>query len=170
MGKRKAKEINPKQEVATVDPIRAVAERVTVQPVGLVDQGLSVSEIQGLPEEFKKGETLSGFPPSPSWEKPGETIFGDFIIMRPDVGPNNSRLYELAAFQGAEKDPLTVAVWGSAALDRLFDSAYPPIQTGDKLAIIFLGEKETKRGLNPVKLFALKVVRPSGKKTSLHAS
>ena len=90
--------------------------------------------------------------------------------MRKDVGPNASRLYEVAAFQGHDKDPLHVAVWGSAALDRLFDSAYPPILSGDKVAIVYLGEKETKRGLNPVKLFGLKVVRPKGRATSLHSA
>lgn len=169
MAKRKVKEINPSVP-ASVEPTRAMAERVTVQPVGLVDQGLSVSEIQGLPEEFKKGETLSGFPPSPDWKQPGEALFGDFIHMRDGVGPNASRLYEIAAYQGEGKVPLSVAVWGSAALDRLFDSAYPPIQIGDRVAIIFLGEKETKRALNPVKLFALKIIRASGKKTTLHAS
>lgn len=168
MPQKKLKHVNP-QALAERVP-QAVAERVTIGPVALVDQGMLLTEIEGLPEEYKKGETLSGFPPSPEWKNSGDAIFGHFVIMRPDIGPNNSRLYEIAAFQGKDKDPLTVAVWGSAALDRLFDSAFPPIVSGDRLAIIYLGEKATKRGLNPVKLFALKVVRESGKQSKLHAS
>jgi hypothetical protein len=74
------------------------------------------------------------------------------------VGPNHSRVYELSV-PGKDGESLTVVVWGSTALDRQFDSAFPPVQTGDKLAIIFVGEKETKRKQNPVKLFALKVKR-----------
>lgn len=168
MPQRKVKEVNPK--ALTERAPQAVAERVKIGPVALVDQSMSITEIEGLPEEYKKGDTLSGFPPSPEWKHPGDAIFGHFVIMRPDVGPNNSRLYEIAAYQGVGKDPLTVAVWGSAALDRLFDSAFPPIVSGDKLAIIYIGEKATKRGLNPVRLFALKVVRESGKQSKLHAS
>jgi hypothetical protein len=75
------------------------------------------------------------------------------------VGPNASRLYEVSVPNEAGIGT-TVAVWGSTAVDRLFDSAYPPIQSGDRLAFIFLGEKTTKRAQNPVKLFALKVKRP----------
>jgi len=170
---KKAKEVNPKGKttaVATVEDNRTVSGPVTIHPVTLVDQSMSLEEIQGLPDEYRKGETLSGFPPSPQWERPGQALFGEFVVLRDHVGPNDSRLYEIAAFQGEGKDPISVAVWGSAALDRLFDSAYPPIQMGDRVAIIFLGEKPTKRGLNPVKLFALKIVRKSGQSTKLHAS
>jgi len=52
-----------------------------------------------------------------------------------------------------------VVVWGSTALDRQWDSAYPPVQQGDKVGIVYIGEKPTKRGQNPVKLFAFKVIR-----------
>lgn len=151
--------------VATAPPVvqdqRTLARKVQIEPVGFVDQGVEVQDIVGLPEEFKRGETLSGFPPSPNWEKPGQALFGYYVGMRENIGPNSSRLYELA-MPRKDEDPLTVAVWGSAALDRLFDSAFPPVKSGDKVGIIFLGEKETKRGLNPVKLFALKVLRPEG--------
>lgn len=147
---------------------RTVAKRVQIAPVGFVDQGVEVQNIEGLPEEFKRGETLSGFPPSPNWETPGQALFGYFVHMRENIGPNNSRLYELA-MPRKDEDPLTVAVWGSAALDRLFDSAFPAVKQGDKVGIIFLGEKDTKRGLNPVKLFALKIVRPDGKASQAHA-
>lgn len=148
---------------------RSVARKISICPVTLADDNVEVQQIEGLPEEFKRGETLSGFPPSPKWEKAGEAIFGYFVGLRENIGPNNSRLYELSVPRG-EEEPLTVAVWGSAALDRLFDSSFPPVQSGDKVAIIFLGEKGTKRGLNPVKLFALKVVRPDGRGQTATAS
>lgn len=148
---------------------RTIAKRVSIVPVGYVDQGVEVQNIEGLPEEFKRGETLSGFPPSPQWLTPGEALFGYFVVLRENIGPNASRLYEIAVPRKNE-DPLTVAVWGSAALDRLFDSAFPPIKSGDKVGIIFLGEKDTKRGLNPVKLFALKIVRPDARVSEAMAS
>lgn len=132
---------------------------MTVTPARLVDEGGTSQEISGLPEEFKGAETLAGFPPSAKFDKPGDCVFGEFVHMRENVGPNTSRLYELALPNGSG-DTMTVAVWGSVALDRLFDSAYPPIQSGDRLAFIFQGEKATKRGLNPVRLFQLKVKRP----------
>lgn len=157
MGKKGTVE-KGEQAVDVVDQ-RTVAKKVTISPVGFVDQGVEVSAIEGLPEEFKRGETLSGFPPSPEWKQPGQALFGYYVATRDKVGPNESRLYEIAVPR-KDDEPLTVAVWGSAALDRLMDSCFPPIKIGDRLAIIFLGEKGTKRGLNPVKLFALKVVRP----------
>ena len=159
MGKSKVAEQS--QEVVVSDE-RVVARKVNISPVALVDQGVEVQDIEGLPEEFKRGDTLTGFPPSPKWEKPGEALFGYYVTTRVDVGPNKSRLYEIAVPR-KDEEPLTVAVWGSAALDRLIDSCFPALVSGDKVAIIFLGEKDTKRGLNPVKLFALKVVRPDGR-------
>lgn len=154
-------------EIVVADQ-RTLTKKVTIQPVGYVDQGVEVQDIQGLPEEFKHGETLSGFPPSPKWETPGQALFGYYVTMRENIGPNESRLYEISVPR-KDEEPLTIAVWGSAALDRLMDSAYPKIKMGDKIAIIFLGEKPTKRGLNPVLLFALKILRPDGKVSEQHA-
>lgn len=171
---RKAKEINPKTDtgtaVATMEQDRLPARHVDVKLAHLVDQSAELGKMANLPEEFKGAETLAGFPPSAKFETAGDAVFGFFINMRAGVGPNNSRLYEVAVPQGDGKDPLVVAVWGSAAVDRLWDSAFPPIQTGDKVGVIYLGEKATKRGLNPVKLFALKVLRAGGKVSTSHAS
>ena len=144
-------------EVTTVENVRTVAGPVVVRAAQLIDAGMDVSEVKGLPEEFAGSETLSGFPPSAKFEKVGECIYGEFVGMRSGVGPNGSRLYEISIPNGA--DQTTVAVWGSSAIDRLFDSAYPPVQQGDKIAFIYVGEKPTKRQQNPVKLFALKVKR-----------
>lgn len=173
MGKKKPVEVNPKETLPVKTGRRELAksEPIRYAPVDLLDMGEQVNAIEGLPDGFENAETLAGFPPSPEWKNPGDTLFGDFIGVKTDVGPNKSRLYEIAAFQGEGKDLLGVAVWGSAALDRLFDSAYPPIQTGDRIGIIYLGEKPTNRGLNPVKLFALKVLRAGQKKvSSLHSA
>lgn len=142
----------------TVVDKRAVMGSLTVTPARLVDDALEVEQVSGLPAEFEGGEVMAGFPPSPKFEKKGETVFGAYVGMRLDVGPNKSRVYELSQ-PGPDGEALTIAVWGSTAIDRLFDSAYPPIQQGDKLAFIYLGEKGTKRNQNPVKLFALKIKR-----------
>lgn len=165
----KKQEATVEEHVPTVANQRTVAKTVQIQPVGFVDQGVEVQDLAGLPEEFKRGDTLSGFPPSPEWKKPGEALFGYYVMTREGVGPNESRLYEIAVPR-KDDEPLTVAVWGSAALDRLMDSAFPALKQGDKLAIIFLGEKPTKRGLNPVKLFALKILRPDGKSSETRAA
>lgn len=158
------------KEVAKKTDAEVVSKPMKITAVQIVDEGgAEALDMAGLPEEFKRAETLSGFPPSPKWENVGEALFGYFVTQRNDVGPNASRLYEIAVPR-KDLEPLTVAVWGSAALDRLMDSAFPKIKSGDKLAIIFCGEKDTKRGLNPVKLFALKVVRPDGRTTATHAS
>lgn len=142
----------------TIQDERTVAGPLRITPAAIIDDAVEVAKLEGLPEEFGNSEVMSGFPPSAKFEKKGDAIFGEFVGLRENVGPNNSRVYELAVPNG-KGESLTVVVWGSTALDRLFDSAYPAIQQGDKLAIIYLGDKETKRKQNPVKLFALKVKR-----------
>lgn len=156
MGAKKAVQVPAKIEGKKGE----VLPPMTVTPARLVDEGgADKQEVQGLPAEFQDSDTLEGFPPSAKFDEPGDCVFGEFIGMREGVGPNTSRLYEIAAPNGAGST-FTVAVWGSQALDRLFDMAYPPIQSGDRVAFIFKGLKETKRKLNPVKLFQIKVKRP----------
>ena len=133
--------------------------RLTVQPAVIVDDAIEAANIDGLPAEFAGGAFSTGFPPSVKFEKPGDYIAGEFIHVRENVGPNKSRVYELSVRGSEESDALSVVVWGSTALDRLFDSQYPPVQQGDKLAIVYYGEKSTSRKQNPVKLFAVKVKR-----------
>ncbi len=144
----------------TVQDERAVLGPLTITPARLIDDSVEITEIQGLPAEFADSETMAGFPPSPKFEKKGDTMFGEFIGVRSNIGPNSSRVYELSVPKG-NGESFTVAVWGSTAIDRQFDSAYPPVQQGDRIAFIYLGEKATKRAQNPVKLFALKVKRVS---------
>lgn len=141
----------------TIHDERSVMGPLKITPARLVDDAVEVTQLEGLPAEFANSETMAGFPPSPKFEKKGDCIFGEYVGLRQNIGPNNSRVYELAVPNGTG-DTFTVAVWGSTALDRLFDSAYPPVQQGDKLAIIYLGGKPTNKG-NDVKLFALKVKR-----------
>lgn len=164
MGAKKAANVPAK-----IENKQEVLGPMVITPARLIDDGVTMGDIKGLPEEFKGSETLSGFPPSAKFDNPGDCVFGEFVNMREEVGPNNSRLYEISIPNG-DGQSMTVAVWGSAALDRLFDSAYPPIQTGDRLAFIYAGEKATKRGLNPVKLFALKVRRPGQQTKTTHAA
>lgn len=137
---------------------RTVAGPLTIRPATLIDDSLEIAKIEGLPAEFAGGMLLTGFPPSVKFEKPGDFIGGEFIHLRENVGPNSSRVYELSV-DGNNSVPFNCVVWGSSALDRQFDSAYPPVQQGDKLGIIYLGDKPTSRKQNPVKLFALKVIR-----------
>jgi len=168
MAKKGVKDTTEETGAVVVSDERVVARKVQISAVKIVDQGVEVQDIEGLPEEFKRGDTLTGFAPSPKWEKAGEALFGYYVGTRSDVGPNHSRLYEIAVPR-KDEEPLTTAVWGSAALDRLMDSCFPALVSGDKIAIIYLGEKGTKRGLNPVKLFALKVLRADGKAKTSHA-
>lgn len=168
--KAKAEQAEESTNLPAVQDERAVVRTVSIEPVTLVDAGVDVNEIKGLPEEFKRAQTLSGFPPSPKWERPGQALFGYFLNLREDIGPNHSRLYEISVPQADGEDPITCAVWGSAALDRLFDSAPQRIEPGDKVAIIFLGEKPTKRGLHPVKLFAIRHLKIGGNEQKLHSA
>lgn len=144
-------------EVAVQDK-KTIMPRLSVRPALLVDDSIEAANIDGLPAEFAGGGFSTGFPPSVKFEKPGDFIAGEYVHLRENVGPNNSRVYEIAV-AGNDGDSINTIVWGSTALDRLFDSQYPPVQQGDKLAIVYLGEKTTKRAKNPVKLFALKVKR-----------
>ncbi len=136
---------------------------VNLQPVKYEQPEAESVDVANLPAEWQSAETLGGFAPSPRWETPGEAMFGTFVAVRDNVGPNDSRVYEVMAHMGPDKKPELTAVWGSTALDRMFDSAFPKIKAGDKIGIIYLGEKPTKRAQNPVKLFQLKVMRPTDK-------
>lgn len=144
-------------EVAVQDE-RTLMKALTIKPAPIIDDSLEVAKIEGLPEEFLSGQFETGFPPSVRFETPGDFIGGEYVNHREDVGPNLSRVYELAVKGGGNKT-INVIVWGSTALNRQFDSAYPPVQQGDKIGIVYLGEKSTKRKQNPVKLFAFKVIR-----------
>lgn len=137
---------------------RTVMGPLTCRPASIVDDSMEVAKIEGLPAEFVGGSFMTGFPPTVKFEKPGDFIGGEFVHLRTDVGPNHSRVYELAVPDG-NGGTFNAIVWGATALDRQFDSAYPPILQGDKLGIVYIGEKSTKRKQSPVKLFALKVVR-----------
>jgi hypothetical protein len=156
MGKG-TKEVISSKDVAVQDQ-RTLMGPVTCQPARLIDDALEVTKIEGLPAEFASGNWMSGFPPSVKFEKVGDFVAGEYIHLRTDVGPNHSRVYELAIADG-QGGTYTAIVWGATALDRQFDSAYPPVQQGDKLVIVFIGQKETQRKQSPVKLFALKVFR-----------
>lgn len=159
---KKAEKEKADTGVAVVENAMVISKPLHIAAARIVNDGVEVAEIEGLPAEFQNADTLEGFPPSPKFEKPGDAVFGYFITRREGVGPNSSRLYELSMPQkGAE--PITIAVWGSTAIDRLFDSAFPPIKTGDKLGFIYIGEKATKRAKNPVKLFKIKVARADGR-------
>lgn len=142
----------------TVRDERTLLQPVTIQPAMIVDDATEVAKIDGLPAEFLGGKFETGFPPTVRFEKPGDFIGGEFIHKRENIGPNNSRVYELGV-TGANGALLKVVVWGSTTIDQQWDSAYPPVQQGDKVAIIYIGEKETSRKQNPVKLFAFKVIR-----------
>lgn len=153
-----------KRELAEGGAVNAVVPvTVNLQPVKYEQPEAESVDVAGLPAEWQDAETLGGFAPSPKWEVPGEALFGTFVAVRDNVGPNDSRVYEIMAYMGPDKKEELTAVWGSTALDRMFDSAFPKIKTGDKVGIIYIGEKPTKRAQNPVKLFQLKVRRPGDK-------
>jgi hypothetical protein len=145
-------------QALTIQDERSLTKRLTVAPATIIDQSAEVGKVEGLPEEFRHSEQYAGFPPTAKFERPGQCVYGTYAGHREGVGPNASRLYELM-IPTSRGEQVLVAVWGSSALDRLFDNVHPLVQPGDKLAFVFLGEKATKRGLNPVKLFQLFVKR-----------
>lgn len=155
MGRRKQ---GDDVENALVAPVS-----VSLMPVKIEQPEAEAIDVSGLPDEWQAAEKLGGFAPSPLFETPGEALFGTYVGMRDNVGPNNSRVYEIMAYQGPDKKAELTAVWGSTALDRMFDSAFPKIKSGDRIGIIYLGSKATKRNQNPVKLFQLRVLRPGEK-------
>lgn len=145
------KGITVKDETSIMGPLR-------IQMAQLVDGSVEVSALEGLPEGFDGGETLAGLPPSPRFEKKGDAVFGVYVKHEENVGPNKSRLYQLQCPTGDGKT-LDISVWGSTGIDNKFDSAFPPIQPGDRLGFVYLGEKKTARNQNPLKLFALHLKR-----------
>lgn len=167
MAVKKATVINPKPETTALARKSEAAldapGALRLVPVDLKDTAVALASVSGLPDGWEESESLEGFPPSPEWTTPGQCIFGDFIAVRNDVGPNNSRIYEISTYQGEGMDPLAVTVWGSAVIDRLFDSAYPPVTMGDRIGFIYLGTKDSGAGKNATKLFTMKVLRKNGK-------
>ena len=135
---------------------KTVAAPLKLRPARMESEVEEMGEIVGLPDEFLNTETISGFPPSPKWDRPGDAVFGYFMLQRENIGPNNSKMYEIGVPR-MDQEPLTIAVWGTKALDRLMSQS--GVQPGDKVAIIYRGEKSSKPGQEPTKLFALKIVK-----------
>lgn len=152
MGKTANHEVVVKDETSVMDPLK-------VQMAKLVDGSVDVSSLEGLPDGFDGGEILAGLPPSPRFEKKGDAVFGEFVRYQEGVGPNNSRIYQLSCPTGKGNERIDIAVWGTTAIDSKFDSAFPPIQPGDRLGFVYIGEKKTARNQNPLKLFALHLKR-----------
>ena len=149
MSKKDSTEVTKPEE-------RAVAAPVKLRPARIEGELDEMGAIEGLPDEFLNTETYSGFPPSPKWDNPGDAVFGYYLSQQTNIGPNASKMYEISVPRKGE-EPKTVAVWGTAALDRLM--AQSTVQIGDKVAIIYLGTKPSKPGFEPTKLFALKVAK-----------
>lgn len=143
---------------------------VELRPVQVEQPEAESIEVAGLPAEWQDATVLGGLPPSPVFEIPGEAIFGIYVGVRDGVGPNNSRVYEIMAHKGPNQKPELTAIWGSTALDRMFDSAMPKVKSGDKIGIVYLGERPTKRNQNPVKLFKLLVKAAGGPTTTMNST
>lgn len=139
---------------------------VSISAAPLEEQAsLSPDAVKGLPAEFRDAEQIAGFPPQPTWTKAGQAVWGSFLQMRTEVGPNASRLYEVAADTG-EKEPLLVSIWGTTVLDRQMDMAFAKgMKAGDRLAIVYLGPAaNAKPGQSPPHLFAVRVkIAPAAK-------
>lgn len=149
-----------KEENAVTVAGEVVPMVVSLKPVQFEQPEAESVDLAGLPAEWAGAEKLGGFAPSPKFETPGESLFGTYVTVRGGVGPNKTRVYEIMAYMGPDKKQELTAVWGSTALDRMFDSAYPPVKAGDRIGITYIGEKETARKQNPVKLFQLRILRP----------
>ena len=73
----------------------------------------------------------------------GDSIEGVLINKEENVGVNKSCLYHF------EKEGKTFAIWGSTVLD----SRMIYVKVGEYLRITHKGTQESKKGLNPVKIF-----------------
>lgn len=145
------KGVTVKDETSIMGPLR-------IKLAELVDTSVEVSELVGLPEGFEGGETYGGLPASPRFVNKGDAAFGTFIRVKEDVGPNHSRVYELDCPMG-NGETKKIAVWGSTDIDSQFDGAFPPVQPGDRIGFVFLGEKKTARNQNPLKRYTMYLKR-----------
>lgn len=130
-------------------------KNVSLTPAPIVETERQTVNIP-TPAEFTEGDEVSTLCPMVVFKedtKPGQYVSGTYMGFKENVGPNSSRIYLL------EGGGQVVGVWGSAALDNQFDFGNPKPKVGDKILIQYLGAVETKRGLNPAKIFRVKVAR-----------
>lgn len=103
------------------------------------------------PPEFK-GRTVIRAPstltPIVEFSDVGDYITGTYLGTRTEIGPNKSKLHDLRLADGA-----VVSIWGCTILDAKMLMGNPPL--GAELAIVYLGDLTTSRGLNPAKNFEL---------------
>lgn len=83
------------------------------------------------------------------YEKDGDFVEGVLLIVKHDVGPNKSLLYNIETSQGVK------SVWGSAVLDEKMAL----VRLGDRVKITYKGKGEAKKGKNAPKIFKVEVDR-----------
>ena len=129
-------------------------EKVQPKQARIMSGGLETTNILAPPGmDFNRTIDAPEVTPTVEWENPGDFIIGVYRGFRPDIGPNNSRLYNLFALDGQ-----IVSIWGATILDSKMDLLNPPWNC--KIMIQYLGEVTTSRGMNPAKNFRISFERP----------
>ena len=130
-----------KKALTVIEPVQKMVPAATIGVQNNFELAKSI-----LPKEFQgtQFEVIdTGLPPTVKWGVPGNYVAGVYEGNEQDVGPNKSTLYHFDA-KGKK-----FSVWGTAVLDRVFQSG--EISIGDLLLITYIGDMPTD--LNPCKLF-----------------
>lgn len=127
----------------------AIAKRELV-PVQFVESQNQVNpevEIDLTKDGFI--EAPSTLAPTARWTTPGEFVEGTYLGLADEVGPNNSRLYNLKMEDGA-----LVAVWGGTVLDSRMDMCIAQgMKPGDFVKAVYIGDAPAKKGQNPARIY-----------------
>jgi hypothetical protein len=103
-------------------------------------------------------QQVGGTTNADSWkpEKEGDSIEGQYIDKRENVGPNGSNLYTLEQEDGTMR-----AVWGSTVIDDRMST----IKLGDMVKLVYVGKVPSKTpGRSPAKVFdVFRKPAPEGK-------
>jgi hypothetical protein len=113
-------------------------------------------DVDLLPE-FEGAESSSSLLPSPRWKEAGEQFIGTYLGYR-EITMNKKarRLYLFDQLRTGER----VGVWNTTVLDTEITSVAP--RAGDRVCIVFMGDKATARGQNPAHVFRVYVIRNNG--------
>ncbi len=124
------------------------------------DYGVDLPDFIQADKLFKKiaptGFTpLISFGPDPDHWEPGSWIIAKFLQVRPNIGPNESYMYDFEVTSNG-KDYIPASLWGSTIFDNKWNLL--DAKAGDWVFIQYLGTTETSRKQNPAKDFFLAIV------------
>lgn len=134
-----------------------------ISPAIILQADQKKSDID-IPDFLKEKDALQreapeGFSPLIDFgDVAGKWIIAQYIGAKPNVGPNESMVYEFRVPQDDGK-MINAALWGASILDTKFELLKPLAL--DWVFIQYLGVVPTKRRLNPAKDYRLAIVNPA---------